>query len=324
MQKNFLGEADIDLWCCVAKFVYKRSLSVITILGNSALFPLTCVGPTFGAMFTFIFAATCLVALSYRILTLGRRPKDLPPGPPTIPFFGNLHLMPQEKAWHQFKKWADEYGPIYSLMLGPSTVMIVLSSDEAVKELLDKRSGNYSSRPPLYIGQMISGWMRMLLMEYGKLWRYMHSLVHDHLNIKASISYIPYQDLENRQMLLGFLDQPDRWIDHIRRYTNALTTQMIFGFRTTNINDKNMHTLFECVEDWATTFLTLQAQLMDVFPVLQKLPDWAYPVKGKARALHKKELELYLVHWNTIKQTTLAGTANVSEGATLYVPGRSD
>lgn len=42
--------------------------------------------------------------------------------------------------------------------------MIVLSSDEAVKELLDRRSGNYSSRPPLYIGQMISGWMRMLLM----------------------------------------------------------------------------------------------------------------------------------------------------------------
>jgi hypothetical protein len=81
--------------------------------------------------------------------------------------------------------------------------------------------------------------------EYGKTWRYMRSLVHDHLNIKASISYVPYQDLENRQMLLGFLDSPGRWVDHVRRYTNALTTQMVFGFRTVSIDDKNMHTLFE-------------------------------------------------------------------------------
>lgn len=73
----------------------------------------------------------------------------------------------------------------------------------------------------------------------------MRSLVHDHLNMKASISYVPYQDLENRQMLMGFLESPGRWVDHIRRYTNALTTQMVFGFRTVSIDDENMHTLFK-------------------------------------------------------------------------------
>ncbi|KAK7180398.1 hypothetical protein DPSP01_001825 [Paraphaeosphaeria sporulosa] len=261
-------------------------------------------------MYTLLLTLTTLLAILHRYRILGRRPKDLPPGPPTLPFLGNLHQIPAAKAWHQFKAWADEYGPIYSLMLGPSTVMIVLSSDEAVKELLDRRSGNFSSRPPLYIGQMISGWMRMLLMEYGKTWRYMRSLVHDHLNIKASISYVPYQDLENRQMLLGFLDSPARWVDHMRRYTNALTTQMVFGFRTVSIDDENMHTLFECVEDWATTFGTVQAQLLDIFPVLQRLPDILVPVKRKAKALHAKELELYLVHWNKLKRDVEKGTAN--------------
>ncbi|KAF2443306.1 cytochrome P450 [Karstenula rhodostoma CBS 690.94] len=253
-------------------------------------------------MYTILLSLAALLTLLYRYRNAGRRPKDLPPGPPTIPFLGNLHQIPATKAWHQFKAWADEYGPIYSLMLGPSTVMIVLSSDEVVKELLDRRSGNYSSRPPLYIGQMISGWMRMLLMEYGKTWRFMRSLVHDHLNVKASISYVPYQDLENRQMLLGFLESPGRWVDHIRRYTNALTTQMVFGFRTVSIDDENMHTLFECVEDWATTFGTVQAQLLDIFPVLQRLPDFLVPVKRKAKALHAKELKLYLLHWNALKR----------------------
>lgn len=39
--------------------------------------------------------------------------------------------------------------PVYSLMLG-TTVTIVLSSDQAVKDLLDKRGGIYSSRPRVF------------------------------------------------------------------------------------------------------------------------------------------------------------------------------
>ena len=55
-------------------------------------------------------------------------------------------------------------GDIYSLILGTKT-LIVLSSDEAVKELLDKRSGTYSSRPEMYIGQdLCSDGLRLLMM----------------------------------------------------------------------------------------------------------------------------------------------------------------
>lgn len=72
--------------------------------------------------------------------------------------------MPTQDAHLQFEKWAREYGPIYSLMLG-TQCMIVLSSDMAVKELLDRRSGIYSSRQEMYIGQKLcSGNLRMLMM----------------------------------------------------------------------------------------------------------------------------------------------------------------
>lgn len=54
--------------------------------------------------------------------------------------------------------------PIYSLILGTKT-MIVLSSDTAVKDLLDKRSAIYSDRPDMFIGQEIaSGNHRLVLM----------------------------------------------------------------------------------------------------------------------------------------------------------------
>lgn len=105
-----------------------------------------------------------LVALAvFQLSRIGRRPKDFPPGPPTLPLIGNLHLMPKEKAHLQFQRWAQEYGPVYSLMLG-TKVMIVLSSDQAIKDLLDKRSSIYSSRPEMYLGKIVSGGLRMLLM----------------------------------------------------------------------------------------------------------------------------------------------------------------
>ena len=96
--------------------------------------------------------------------------------------------MPKRDAHLQFEKWAREYGKssshlhplshftsdelaltpsigdVYSLMLGSKT-LIVLSSDVAVKELLDRRSAIYSDRPEAYVGQdLCSGGLRMLFM----------------------------------------------------------------------------------------------------------------------------------------------------------------
>jgi hypothetical protein len=109
-----------------------------------------------------LIAAVVAVGL-FRLSRVGRRPKGYPPGPPTLPILGNLHLMPSEKPHLQFQKWAEEYGPVYSLMLG-TKVMVVLNSDQAIKDLLDKRSGIYSSRIDMYLGMVISGGLRMLLM----------------------------------------------------------------------------------------------------------------------------------------------------------------
>lgn len=150
----------------------------------------------------------------------------------------------------------------------------------------------------------------MLLMKYGETWRMIRRTVHNHLNIKAAKSYIPYQDLENRQMLAGFLEKPDRWDAHLRRYSNSLTTQMVFGFRNIDIDDKKMHQLYKGVEDFSETVISPAAQIIDVFPALQHLPDFLLPVKRLAKRLHEKEAKLYVGHWLDIKESVRKGTAN--------------
>lgn len=75
--------------------------------------------------------------------------------------------MPTHDAHIQFEKWAREYGPIYSLMLG-TKCLIVISSPEAVKELLDRRSRLYSHRQDMYIGQTLcSGDLCVLMMVHS-------------------------------------------------------------------------------------------------------------------------------------------------------------
>ena len=71
-----------------------------------------------------------------------------------------------------------------------------------------------------------------------------HKTIHKILNIKAAITYVPYQDLENKIMLQGFLDTPEDFHDHLRRYTFSLSTQIIFGYRAPDTKDPNLQQLF--------------------------------------------------------------------------------
>ena len=70
-------------------------------------------------------------------------------------------------------------------------------------------------------------------------------MIHEILNVRAAASYVPYQDLESKQMLVDLIDSPHEYLNHLRRYTTSLTTQMIFGFRTPSNNDPKMLQLFE-------------------------------------------------------------------------------
>lgn len=57
--------------------------------------------------------------------------------------------------------------PIYSLILG-TKIIIVLSTPTAIRDLLDKKSGIYSSRPDLYLGHEVVGRTRRFVTMASK------------------------------------------------------------------------------------------------------------------------------------------------------------
>ncbi|PYH46717.1 cytochrome P450 [Aspergillus saccharolyticus JOP 1030-1] len=258
-------------------------------------------------LYTVVFAV--FLSGVWRLSKIGRRAKALPPGPPTLPILGNLHQISSEKRHLQFEKWSREYGPIYSLVLGTRT-MIVLNSAQAVKDLLDRRGAIYSSRPDSYVAQdVLSGGLRVLFMEDGATWKSIRQLAHRILNVAAARTYVPYQDLENRAMLKSMLETPAHFVDHIRRYSGSLTTQMAFGFRTTTIEDPKFKQAFDTFDRNSEIITSKTAVLLDLFPILRSLPDFMLPVVQEARAVHRQERQLFRDHYLDAKRRLQDGTA---------------
>ncbi|KAL2157119.1 hypothetical protein VTH06DRAFT_6407 [Thermothelomyces fergusii] len=261
-----------------------------------------------GLLLTTVLPVIMAAAITMRVLLSGRRPRKLPPGPPTLPVIGNLHQIPKRDVHLQFEKWAREYGQIYSLILGTKP-LIVLSSDKAVKDLLDKKSNIYSHRQEMYIGQTLcSGDLRILMMGYDARWRMCRKLVHSLLNIAVAKSYVPYQMLENKQMLYEMVTQPERCMYNIRRYSNSQITTIVFGWRSSAYEDNKMIQLYDGFSEFSKLNQTGLATFIDYFPWTRWLPDFVLSIRTKAKELHRKEKDLYLGHWLEAKEKTKSGT----------------
>ncbi|XP_015884757.3 ent-kaurene oxidase, chloroplastic [Ziziphus jujuba] len=64
---------------------------------------------------------------------------------PGLPVIGNLLQLKEKKPYKTFTRWAETYGPIYSIKTGAST-MVVLNSTEVAKEAMVTRYSSISTR----------------------------------------------------------------------------------------------------------------------------------------------------------------------------------
>lgn len=92
------------------------------------------------ALFLFLVIATLIARHS-----LGKSSKPAFPGPRQFPLIGRVHDLDANALWLNFKKWADEYGPIYQTsMMGQK--FVIISDEEIAKEVLQKRGDVFGGR----------------------------------------------------------------------------------------------------------------------------------------------------------------------------------
>jgi hypothetical protein len=93
------------------------------------------------------------------------RGHPLPPGPTPVPIVGNVLGINLTEPWVSYTRWGKIYGRFLSrILVRPSNLeypgdlvytrllnqeVIVINSEEVAKDLLERRSYNYSDRPAI-------------------------------------------------------------------------------------------------------------------------------------------------------------------------------
>ncbi|CAP92710.1 Steroid 17-alpha-hydroxylase/17,20 lyase [Penicillium chrysogenum] len=220
-------------------------------------------------------AALALVLLFLRaVLNSWRIQRKLPPGPPGLPLIGNIHQIPAVRAHQKFTEWAKVYGGLYSFRIGPATAAVITDRG-LVKELLDKRSALYSSRPVSYVGQnLITGGDHLLVMDNNEMWRLFRKTVHQHF--KASMcekEHVKLLEAEHTQMMRDFLLYPEKHMLHTKRTTNSIIMSLLYGIRTPSWDTPHMQELYEIMEQWSKVMETGATPPVDIFPWLKWIPQ---------------------------------------------------
>ncbi|OCL13013.1 cytochrome P450 [Glonium stellatum] len=231
--------------------------------------------------------------ISYYALA-SRRPRNYPPGPPTLPFLGNLHLFPKTKGFLKFHEWGRKYGSIIGLKLGPQNV-VILNDYKHVQELFDKKGSIYSDRPPSHIANDViyRNKTHILFLPYGEDWRVLRKTLQGLLNVKAVDQLLPIQNAEAIRTMYQILTDPDGWYDHIRRYSTAVILASVFGLQGESFDSPRVKALYH-VQDQLTQITELGATLpVDVFPFLKSLPNFLSPWRSWASAIRKEHRELW-------------------------------
>ncbi|KIW74527.1 hypothetical protein Z517_11297 [Fonsecaea pedrosoi CBS 271.37] len=226
----------------------------------------------------------------YRLFHVGRRHPRMPPGPPTIPILGNAHQIPITGLGRKFKSWADVYGPIFSLTIGPTNI-VVLSDRRAINNLLEKKGSIYSDRPFNYVSNFVTHGDHLTLEPQGPSWREKRTVVTRNLNPKSlDEKHWKIQEAEAVIFMNNILKDPSRIFDYARLYTVSVAGSLIWGHRATSLESFWYKDFYELMDLWLHVQEPGANPPIDEFPILKYLPgSW----KSRAEKCRKMMDEMW-------------------------------
>nr|BED43025.1 cytochrome P450 monooxygenase [Trametes versicolor] len=204
--------------------------------------------------------------------TRSRTSLPLPPGPPPLPFLGNVLDFPKKHLGPEFHALSQKYGDVVSLkVLGRSVILV--DTYEAACELLEKRSANYSHRPHLVMVDMTELDWIFVFQNYGPHWRKYRRALQQAFVSEAITRYFPVQLQTTRDLLRALLATPANFSAHIKFSFAATILRIVYGLDVTP-GDEAYYTLVERLATVTNDIATPGQFLVEAFPSLQRLPAW--------------------------------------------------
>ena len=205
------------------------------------------------------------------------------------------------------KEWAGVYGKIYSLTVG-STNIIVLCDRKAVRDLIDKKSAIYSDRPADYVGKLLTGGDHTLIDDYNAAWREKRKQMAVQLSPKkCDEKHTVIQEAEAKCLLLGFLEDPEHFVEHVKRTTASIASIITYGKRAPTIDHQYATQVFDIMQEWTSAMGPGANPPVDVFPILKLWPTFLAPWKQRAYRVNTKMDETWGRTLNAVRKRRAAG-----------------
>ncbi|CAE6515911.1 unnamed protein product [Rhizoctonia solani] len=228
-----------------------------------------------------------LLVVGYLWDRLRNRRKDMPPGPTRVPILGNIDLLQLKRTdlFDRLRELNQKYGPLASLKLGSSNIIVIGGDGSLVRELLDKRGSIYSNRPSDPTKEVTGGGDDVLFQTNTEKWKAARRQIVRHYPRASDPEQVRLQEAESVQLLHDFLHQPEHSMRHSMRYTTSIITCLNYGIRCATYEDPIVH-------DMETLMTFVPRPPIEHFPVLRYIPDflmgnWRFQVE-RTKGLVKK------------------------------------
>ncbi|KAF5681229.1 hypothetical protein FHETE_18 [Fusarium heterosporum] len=215
----------------------------------------------------------CITYIAFQhLIKIQRRP----PGPRPFPLIGNVRDFPRQDVpeyqhWLQHK---DLYGPVSSVTLF-GTTLVIIHDKKAAQDVLEKASMKTSGRPSMTFANKLCGYERIVLCQgYNRTFRQYRKMLHQELGTKASATqFHEAQEIEVNRQLVRVLNEPDKWLAHLKTTAAATVLKMTYGY---DVEPQGPDALVDLIEKMMTEFSLAAvpfAWLVDLIPMLQYLPE---------------------------------------------------
>lgn len=241
-----------------------------------------------------------------------RKHNPFPPGPKPLPIVGNVLGINPGAPWVSYTEWGKTYGDlVYSRILNQE--IVIINSEELAKDLLDRRSSNYSDRPEIIrMTNDFFGWsFNTVMIPYNNRWRLHRRLFHQAFRAEAALSYRPMQMRKSRDLLLNLLEAPADFPAHFKTYSASVIMSIVYGYEPAPRDDPII-TIVERAVDLAIESIRPEvAAFLGLFPFVRYAPSWLPGASFKRTALRSQKFAGDMVDapFRLVEKRMNAGTA---------------
>ncbi|KAH7324531.1 cytochrome P450 21 [Stachybotrys elegans] len=239
-------------------------------------------------------ASICIISIRYFLAT--RRPKNFPPGPPTLPGIGNLHQIPLKQPFLKFTEWSKTYGNILGLKIG-SANFVVINDPLLMHEMFSKRGIVYSGRQIGYIADVVMqehSKIHLLNMPYGPELRRWRTAAMDLFNAQGQKTTKPLLEATSATLSMKMLNtSPGNNLEYLKQWALATPLLAITGQRLVDRGKTFIDRFFKAQTTWLDLLTPGTAPPVDLFPFLKWLPESLAKWKTNAKIVRSYMIEEY-------------------------------